>query len=492
MDLTSSLYIGAFLLATLFISNAIAACLERAQSARVARKSADLARGALADNSTKAAPIPVTLVTGFLGAGKTVLLNALLESGERRICVIENEVGAVSVDHALLVTPRPAGAAVATDVLVLKNGCMCCSATGPGGELERTLDRLLSLRDGDAAGSDGGGGGAAADAAASGAAASYPRFEHLVVELSGLADPAPIVATFTRPDVAQRFALDGVVAVVDAKHIGAHLSGTSWLSRSSDAARQISFADVVLINKVDVASASEIAAARDAVADVNPTALVHETMHCALPNIGAQLLALSAYRLQGMLNLSTVAGVGRAAAAALAAGSPAAPPPHEHGSVRRVLTLIPAGPLTLGGLTTFLERVTAAHGAQLYRIKGILLVEPPPCDGGASVSASAAALPFVVQGVHEDVQGAFLSDCMPAFASAASSTAAAPSFTPALVLIGPAVEKNEVSLRALFRDIPLYAPRAAAPKCEPSEAVPAVAPPARRRGQRKGSPTHGT
>lgn len=114
-------------------------------------------------------------VQGFLGSGKTVLLNQLLKAPRgHRICVIENEAGAVSIDHALLDTSSSQA-----DVFVLKNGCMCCSASGPGDELERTLDRIIQIE---------------------GETGSTPArpFDYLVIETSGMVDPAPILQCFFR------------------------------------------------------------------------------------------------------------------------------------------------------------------------------------------------------------------------------------------------------------------------------------------------------
>lgn len=211
----AAVLVGALVL-TFFLANALAVCIQNARFRRIEEKCQRLA-------ATRGATIPVTIITGFLGSGKTSLLNRILrEPGGRRICVIENEAGAVSIDHALLQQPSAAGGARPDGVLVMKNGCMCCSASGEGDELERTLDRLLQLvapipavaatTTTEAA--------AAAAAAATGStsastststAAPPPPFTHVVVETSGLADPAPIVQAFFRSDVAQRFAIDAVI-----------------------------------------------------------------------------------------------------------------------------------------------------------------------------------------------------------------------------------------------------------------------------------------
>jgi G3E family GTPase len=134
----------------------------------------------------------VTFVQGFLGAGKTVLLNQLLsDPGNRRICIIENEAGAVSIDHTLLeATAKQSDA----EILVLKNGCMCCSASGPGDELERTLDRVVQLIKSQREALE-----SSIPPSANVAVMKTP-FDYLIIETSGLVDPTPIIQTFFRCD----------------------------------------------------------------------------------------------------------------------------------------------------------------------------------------------------------------------------------------------------------------------------------------------------
>jgi len=169
--------VAAVLLLSFLLANVIATIMARARDVRVESK-----RNTLAAAASARAPgtrFPVTIITGFLGAGKTVLLNRILSNPQgKRICVIENEAGAVSIDHALIAGTRTAAGTGAVSVTVLKNGCMCCTGGGSGDELERTLDKLLA-----ALGND----------------ASTPApFDHVIVETSGLVDPAPLIQTFFR------------------------------------------------------------------------------------------------------------------------------------------------------------------------------------------------------------------------------------------------------------------------------------------------------
>jgi G3E family GTPase len=191
-------------------------------------------------------------------------------------------------------------------VLVLANGCLCCS-TAPGGrsgdELARTLDKLVALgADGIIQGEEDGGGtsspppppapttrtgGGVAGLGGAGAppaAASSPfPFDAVVIETSGLVDPSPLVQTFHRAAInGARYYLDGVVAVVDAKHVRHHLDGTGFLSRAREAGQQVAYADLVLLNKCDAATPEELAAAETAVRACNPVADVRRTVFCAV------------------------------------------------------------------------------------------------------------------------------------------------------------------------------------------------------------------
>jgi G3E family GTPase len=401
------------LVATFLLSNAIAACLERARSRRIERKVLSLKAG----SGAAGRPIPVTILTGFLGAGKTVLLNKLLSNpGERRICVIENEAGAVSIDHALLETPATGQAA---DTIVLKNGCVCCSASGPGSELERTLDKLLELRSGKSDGSKG-----IVNAAAGAAGAGLP-FDYLIIELSGLADPGPVVSTFLRPEVADSFTLDGVVAVVDAKNIGTHLAGSAWASRGSEASRQVALADVILLNKVDVASTAQVREAQTAIADINPAASVRHTRFCDVPAgeiLGIECFSAeraSAVLLGGMQHATASFGTGH----------------HVH-TAATALTLLPAGPLAMSTLTPWLQSTVSARWRDMYRVKGILWVVP---------EGESRPLPFVIHGVHADVQGGFDERLRRA------------DFAPALILIGRGLEPHGSAIRESFAQLPVVA-----------------------------------
>ena len=155
--------------------------------------------------------IPVTILTGFLGSGKTTLLNRILrEEHGKRIAVIENEFGEVGIDQALVINADE-------EIFEMSNGCICCTVRG---DLIRVLGNLMKRRD---------------------------KFDYVLVETTGLADPGPVAQTFFMDDeIRAEFELDGIVTLVDAAHI------EQQLGRSDESTEQVAFADVLVLNKTDL------------------------------------------------------------------------------------------------------------------------------------------------------------------------------------------------------------------------------------------------
>src|SRR3954462_5468443 len=173
--------------------------------------------------------IPVTVLTGFLGSGKTTLLNRILtENHGQRIAVIENEFGEVGVDQELVIRAEE-------EIFEMNNGCICCTVRG---DLIRILGNLMKRRD---------------------------RFDYILVETTGMADPGPVAQTFFMDDEIQRAArLDGIVTVVDSKHVTEH-----W--DSHEVQEQIAFADVILLNKLDLVPAAAADELEGRIRAMNPT-----------------------------------------------------------------------------------------------------------------------------------------------------------------------------------------------------------------------------
>ena len=182
------------------------------------------------------AQIPVTVLTGYLGSGKTTLLNRILsEDHGKRYAVIVNEFGEIGIDNDLIVESDE-------EIYEMNNGCVCCTVRG---DLIRTVEGLMR-RPG--------------------------RFDAILVETTGLADPAPVAQTFFMDDeVRQKTRLDAVVALVDAKHLPLRLKD------SREAEDQIAFADVIVLNKTDLVSEAELRDVEATVRAINPAARIHKT-----------------------------------------------------------------------------------------------------------------------------------------------------------------------------------------------------------------------
>ena len=189
-----------------------------------------------AANPSTNAPLPVTVLTGYLGSGKTTLLNRILsEDHGKRYAVIVNEFGEIGIDNDLIVESDE-------EIYEMNNGCVCCTVRG---DLIRTVEGLMR-RPG--------------------------RFDAILVETTGLADPAPVAQTFFMDDdVRSKTKLDAVIALVDAKHLPLRLKD------SKEAEDQIAFADVIVLNKTDLVSPEELAQVEATVRAINPAARIQKT-----------------------------------------------------------------------------------------------------------------------------------------------------------------------------------------------------------------------
>ncbi len=195
--------------------------------------------------------VPVTILTGFLGSGKTTLLNRILsEEHGKRIAVIENEYGEVSIDQALVIDADE-------EIFEMSNGCICCTVRG---DLIRVLGNLMKRRD---------------------------KFDYVLVETTGLADPGPVAQTFFMDDeIRAEFSLDGIVTLVDAAHI------EQQLGRSDESTEQIAFADVLMLNKTDLVNAEALDRLEARLRDMNRMAQVVRSVRAGVSvdtvlNLGA-------------------------------------------------------------------------------------------------------------------------------------------------------------------------------------------------------------
>jgi G3E family GTPase len=214
----------------------------------------------MTDKMPETVKIPVTVLTGYLGAGKTTLLNRILsEPHGQKYAVIVNEFGEIGIDNELVVGADE-------EVFEMNNGCVCCTVRG---DLIRIIDGLMRRKG---------------------------KFDAIIVETTGLADPAPVAQTFFMDDaVGQKAKLDAVVTVADAKWL------KDRLRDAPEAKNQIAFADVILLNKTDLVSEADLREVEARIRGINPYAKVHKTERCAIPL--PEVLGRNAFDLDRILDI---------------------------------------------------------------------------------------------------------------------------------------------------------------------------------------------
>jgi G3E family GTPase len=275
---------------------------------------------------------PVIILTGFLGAGKTTLLNRILTADHgRRIAVIVNEFGEVGIDHHLLIASDQ-------EVIQMNNGCICCTVQG---DLLRSLFQLIEHRS---------------------------KFDTLVIETTGLAEPAPVAQSIYADErIRGEFTLEGVVTVVDAKHIGAQLD------QSAEASEQIAFADLILLNKTDLATAEQLDDIEQCIRRRNEIAKVCRTRNSELD-------------LAEVLDLSGVETAQRIAAHHHHHHH------HKHLADISTVCIVEGGELDGMKVSTWFRSLIAQCGADILRMKGILNLRADPEQ-------------FLFQGVQMEFEG---------------------------------------------------------------------------------------
>jgi G3E family GTPase len=289
---------------------------------------------------SQASSIPVTVLTGYLGAGKTTLLNRILtEQHGKKYAVIVNEFGEIGIDNDLVVDADE-------EVFEMNNGCICCTVRG---DLIRILSNLMKRKG---------------------------KFDAILIETTGLADPSPVAQTFfVDDDVRARTRLDAIVTVVDGKHI------LHSLKDAKEAREQIAFADVILLNKTDLINADEIAGIETAIRKINPLAVIHHTTNS---NVALdEILDRGAFDLERILKIEPHF---------LEGGHH-----HDHDEDIQSISFETLKPMNGEALTHWLRTTLQTRGQDILRSKGIFEIKGEDKR-------------FVFQGVHMLMDGDLTGD----------------------------------------------------------------------------------
>ena len=278
--------------------------------------------------------IPVTVLTGYLGAGKTTLLNRILtEQHGKKYAVIVNEFGEIGIDNDLVVGADE-------EVFEMNNGCICCTVRG---DLIRIIEGLMKRRG---------------------------KFDAIIVETTGLADPAPVAQTFfVDDDVSERARLDAVVTVADAKWL------TERLKDAPEAKNQVAFADVILLNKTDLVDEAALKDVEARIRSINPQATIHRTVNCAIPI--AEVLDRKAFDLDRIMEVEPDF---------LEEGH------HHHHDEEMISFSFRAGEVDPDKFMPWISDLTQREGPNILRCKGIVAFPKEPKR-------------FVFQGVHMILDG---------------------------------------------------------------------------------------
>ncbi|WP_309744297.1 GTP-binding protein [Chamaesiphon sp. OTE_20_metabat_361] len=272
------------------------------------------------NSNPKQQKIPVTIITGFLGSGKTTLVNHILhEQHGCKIAVIVNEFGEIGIDGQITIADDD------EQIVEFNNGCLCCTVRG---DLVRTLEELTKRSDLDA----------------------------VLIETTGLADPAPVASTFiVAEEIKSKFSLDAFVTVVDARNLQQNLKD------SHEAQEQIAFADIILINKTDLVTPEDIARIQQQLRELNPIAKVYHTEYSSIDL--SLILDTKAFELEAKLEIDPSFLEDLA---------------HEHDASIGSFAVTSDRPIDLNKFMLWMNDLAQSKGEDLYRTKGLFYAQGFP------------------------------------------------------------------------------------------------------------------
>lgn len=291
----------------------------------------------------KEARIPVGIITGFLGSGKTTLLNHILSAQHgKRIAVIENEFGEIGIDDALIKHKFASN----EEIFQMNNGCICCTVRG---DLIRILRELIKLKD---------------------------KFDYILIETTGLADPAPIAQTFyVDPKLSLQLRLDSIVTVVDAKHALQHLEEEKPDGVENESVEQIAFADRILLNKTDLVDENGVQRLTKKLREINATVEIIPTVRSVVDL--DRIMHIRAFELDKVLDMDPEFLVDQE---------------HQHDQSVTSVGIMHEGEADVDKMNAWLGGLLREKGVDIFRMKGVIAIK------GWEEK-------FVFQGVHMTLDG---------------------------------------------------------------------------------------